>query len=146
LSQVAWGRAEAWRCAVVVRVARREKRRAGGAKPRRDLPSRSELRLDRNIVCMTGGSPGRRAMNMNAQQLVIWAVIGIIAGWLASVVVGGGGGLLRYLITGLIGAFVGGFVFNAAGWKLNLGNEWVDQVVVAAIGAIIIVILARLIA
>jgi uncharacterized membrane protein YeaQ/YmgE (transglycosylase-associated protein family) len=87
-------------------------------------------------------------MNRNAQtqQLVIWAVIGIVAGWLASVVVGGGGGLLRYLITGLIGAFVGGFVFNAAGWKLNLGNEWVEQVVVAAIGAIIVVILARLIA
>jgi len=84
--------------------------------------------------------------NVQTQQLVIWAVIGIIAGWLASVVVGGGGGLLRYLITGLIGAFVGGFVFNAAGWKLNLGNEWVDQVVVAAIGAIIVVILARLIA
>ena len=53
---------------------------------------------------------------------------------------------MRYLITGLIGAFVGGFVFNAAGWKLNLGNEWIEQVVVAAIGAIIIVILARLIA
>ena len=85
-------------------------------------------------------------MNMNAQQLVIWAVIGIVAGWLASVVVGDGGGLLRYLITGLIGAFVGGFVFNAAGWKLNFGNEWIEQIVVAAIGAIIIVILARLIA
>jgi len=85
-------------------------------------------------------------MNLNAQQLLIWAVIGIIAGWLASVVVGGGGGLLRYLITGLIGAFVGGFVVNAAGWKLKLGNEWLEQVVIAAIGAIIVVILARLIA
>jgi len=85
-------------------------------------------------------------MNMNAQQIIIWVVIGIIAGWLASVVVGGGGGLVRYLITGIIGAFVGGLVFSAAGWKLNLGNEWLDQVVVAAIGAIIVVILARLIA
>lgn len=84
-------------------------------------------------------------MNVNAQQLVIWAVIGIVAGWLASMLVGGGGGLLRYLITGLIGAFVGGFVFNAAGWKLNLGNEWIDQIVVAAIGAIIVVVLARLV-
>ena len=83
-------------------------------------------------------------MNMNPQQLVIWAVIGIVAGWLASVFVGGGGGLVRYLITGLIGAFVGGFVFNMAGWKLNLGNEWVDQIVVAAIGAIIVTILARM--
>jgi uncharacterized membrane protein YeaQ/YmgE (transglycosylase-associated protein family) len=83
-------------------------------------------------------------MTMNPQQLIIWAVIGIVAGWLASVVMGGGGGLLRYLITGLIGAFVGGFVFNMAGWKLNLGNEWVDQIVVAAIGAIIVTILARM--
>ena len=52
-------------------------------------------------------------MNLDAQKLIIWAIIGIVAGWLASVVVGGGGGLLRYLITGLIGAFVGGFVLAA---------------------------------
>jgi uncharacterized membrane protein YeaQ/YmgE (transglycosylase-associated protein family) len=84
-------------------------------------------------------------MNMNAQQLITWAAIGIIAGWLASVVIGGGGGVLRYLITGLIGAFVGGFVFSAAGWKLNLGNEWIDQIVIAAIGAIIVVIIARVV-
>ena len=85
-------------------------------------------------------------MNMNAQQIIIWLVIGIIAGWLANLLVGGSGGLVRYLITGIIGAFVGGIIFGAAGWKLNLGNEWLDQVVVAAIGAIIIVILARIIA
>ena len=85
-------------------------------------------------------------MNMNTQQLVLWAVIGVIAGWLAHAVVGGGGGALRYLITGLIGAFVGGFVFNAAGWKLKLGNEWVEQTVIAAIGAIIVMLLARLVA
>jgi uncharacterized membrane protein YeaQ/YmgE (transglycosylase-associated protein family) len=84
-------------------------------------------------------------MNMNTQSLIIWAVIGIVAGWLASVVIGGGGGLLRYLITGLIGAFVGGFVFQAAGWKLNLGNEWLEQIVIAFIGAIIVVIIARVI-
>jgi uncharacterized membrane protein YeaQ/YmgE (transglycosylase-associated protein family) len=84
-------------------------------------------------------------MNVDAQKLIIWAIIGIVAGWLASVVVGGGGGLLRYLITGLIGAFVGGFVFQMAGWKLNLGNDWLEQIVVAAIGAIIVVILARMV-
>ena len=84
-------------------------------------------------------------MNLDAQKLIIWAIIGIVAGWLASVVVGGGGGLLRYLITGLIGAFVGGFVFQMAGWKLNLGNDWLDQIVIAAIGAIIVVIIARIV-
>ena len=84
-------------------------------------------------------------MNLDAQKLIIWAIIGIIAGWLASVVVGGGGGLVRYLITGLIGAIVGGFVFQAAGWKLNLGNDWLEQILVAFIGAIIVVILARMV-
>ena len=84
-------------------------------------------------------------MTMNTQSLIIWAVIGIVAGWLASVVMGGGGGVLRYLITGLIGAFVGGFVFQVAGWKLNLGNEWLEQIVIAVIGAIIVVIIARII-
>ena len=72
-------------------------------------------------------------------------MIGIVAGWLASVLVGGGGGLVRYLVTGLIGAFVGGFVFSAAGWKLSFGNEWLEQIVIAAIGAIIVVILARIV-
>jgi uncharacterized membrane protein YeaQ/YmgE (transglycosylase-associated protein family) len=84
-------------------------------------------------------------MNMNTQQIIVIVVIGIVAGWLAGLV-GGGGGLLRYLITGLIGAFVGNFVFSTAGWKLNLGNELVEQIVVSAIGAIIVVILARAIA
>jgi uncharacterized membrane protein YeaQ/YmgE (transglycosylase-associated protein family) len=84
-------------------------------------------------------------MNMTPQQLIIMAIIGIIAGWLASLVVGGGG-LVRYLITGLIGAFVGGWIFSAAGWRLNLGNEIVEQIVTAAIGAIVLVLLARLIA
>jgi len=84
-------------------------------------------------------------MTANTRQLLIWALIGLIAGWLASLVVGGGG-LLRNLIIGVIGAFVGGFVFSAAGWKLNLGNEWLEQIVIAAIGAIIVVILARVIA
>jgi uncharacterized membrane protein YeaQ/YmgE (transglycosylase-associated protein family) len=84
-------------------------------------------------------------MKLDTQQIIVMVVIGIIAGWLASLVVGGNG-VLRYLITGIIGAFVGGFVFDAAGWKLNLGNTLLEQVIVAAIGAIIIVILARLIA
>ena len=84
-------------------------------------------------------------MNMNTQQIVTIVVVGIVAGWLASLVVGGGG-ILRYLITGILGAFVGGWLFSAAGWKLNLGSEIVDQIVISAIGAIVLVLLARLIA
>lgn len=84
-------------------------------------------------------------MNMNAQQLIIMAVVGIVAGWLASLFVGGPSGILAYLITGIIGAFVGSWIFNAAGWKLNLGSDMVDWIVTSAIGAIVVVILARII-
>ena len=85
-------------------------------------------------------------MKMNTQQIIIWVVIGIIAGWLGNLVTGGEGGLLRYLITGVLGAFVGGLLFSTAGWKLNLGNEWLEQTAIAAIGAIIVIVLAGIIA
>lgn len=82
---------------------------------------------------------------MDVKNILIWCVIGLIAGWLASRVIGGGG-LVRYLITGLIGAFVGGFLFNMAGISINVGNAFVNQIIVAAIGAVVVVLIARVIA
>jgi uncharacterized membrane protein YeaQ/YmgE (transglycosylase-associated protein family) len=84
-------------------------------------------------------------MNLNTQQLITMAVVGIVAGFLAGVLVGGGG-LLWSLIVGLLGGVVGGWLFNAAGWRLNLGNELVEQIIVSAVGAIVLVLLSRLIA
>ena len=83
-------------------------------------------------------------MTMNAQQLIILAVVGIIAGFLASFVVPGPRGLLGYLIAGLIGGIVGGWLFNAMGWKLNLGNDIVEWIATSAIGAIVVLLVARL--
>ena len=51
---------------------------------------------------------------LHTESLVAILAIGLIAGWLASLIVGGGG-LLRDLITGLIGAFVGAFILRAFG-------------------------------
>lgn len=82
---------------------------------------------------------------MDAKNILIWCVIGLVAGWLASFIVGGGG-LVRYLLTGLIGAFVGGFLVKATGININLGNAWVNEIVVAAIGAIVVVVIARILA
>lgn len=82
---------------------------------------------------------------MDIKNIVIWCVIGLIAGWLASLLIGGGG-LIRYVLTGLIGAFVGGFLFNAAGINVNLGNTFINQVVVSAVGAVIVVLIARALA
>lgn len=82
---------------------------------------------------------------MDARSIVIFVVIGLVAGWLASFVVGGGG-LVRYIVTGLIGSFVGGFLFGALGIRLGIGNALVEQILVAAVGAIVVVLIARVIA
>lgn len=81
---------------------------------------------------------------MPAQSLIIFLLIGLVAGWLASFVVGGGG-LIGYLISGVIGAFVGPVVLNALGIEFEIGGPLVTQILVSAIGAIIVVLVARLI-
>ena len=83
-------------------------------------------------------------MTMNAQQLLIWAVVGVVAGWLAHLVVGGPTNVLGYLIAGIIGSLVGSWIFNVAGWKLNLGNDIVEWVITSAVGAIVLILLAKL--
>ena len=65
-------------------------------------------------------------MDSQTRDLVVFAIIGIIAGFLASLVVGGDG-LVRYLITGIIGAFVGGYLFRALGINLGIGNAFVSK-------------------
>ncbi|MEO1702142.1 MAG: GlsB/YeaQ/YmgE family stress response membrane protein [Pseudomonadota bacterium] len=82
---------------------------------------------------------------MDVKALAIMAVIGVVAGFLASLVVGGAGSLLGYLIAGVLGAFVGGFVFNALGIKLSVGNPLVSQIITSTVGAMIVIIIARFI-
>lgn len=83
-------------------------------------------------------------MDQKTQAIVIFLVIGLVAGWLASLVVGGGN-LVQYLISGVLGAFVGGYLLNVLGISLGIGNALVSQIVTSTIGAIVVVVLARLI-
>ena len=83
---------------------------------------------------------------MDRRTLTVMAIIGIVAGWLASFIVGPSGwGLMGYLVSGVLGAFVGGYALNAAGINLGIKNQFASQIVTATIGAIIVVILARII-
>lgn len=84
-------------------------------------------------------------MNITAQGLVAIAVIGLIAGWLASLLLGGSGGLIRYLIIGVIGSFAGGMILNAVGINLGIRNAFVSQVATATIGAVVVLAIARII-
>jgi uncharacterized membrane protein YeaQ/YmgE (transglycosylase-associated protein family) len=45
-------------------------------------------------------------------SVIAWIVIGLLAGWLATRIMGGRGGLMRNLAVGLVGAIVGGFLFE----------------------------------
>jgi len=84
-------------------------------------------------------------MNIETRALITFLIIGIVAGFIASLAVGGSG-LVRYLITGVIGAFVGGYLFDVLGIDLGIKNRIASQIVTASVGAIVIIVLARLIA
>jgi len=80
---------------------------------------------------------------MDARSLLIFLGIGLLAGFLASLIVGGGG-LVTYLISGVIGSFVGGYLFSALNIKLPIRNALASQIVTSTVGAIIVLLVARL--
>jgi uncharacterized membrane protein YeaQ/YmgE (transglycosylase-associated protein family) len=91
-----------------------------------------------------------RRINMFADVLLqpggilAWLVVGLIAGWLTGLVMRGGGyGIIRDVILGLIGAFIGGLIFSA--FTAGEYGFW-GSVGVAFIGAVILVFIVRLIA
>jgi uncharacterized membrane protein YeaQ/YmgE (transglycosylase-associated protein family) len=81
----------------------------------------------------------------DTRSILIFLGIGLLAGWLASLILGGGG-LLTFLISGVIGAFVGGWLFGALNINLPIRNPFVSQIITSTVGAIIVLIVARLIA
>jgi uncharacterized membrane protein YeaQ/YmgE (transglycosylase-associated protein family) len=78
---------------------------------------------------------------LDPMGLLLWAVVGIVAGWLAGFAMKGGGyGLLGDLIVGLIGALVGGFIFSLFGAEYG---GLVGSILVAFIGACILIAVVR---
>jgi uncharacterized membrane protein YeaQ/YmgE (transglycosylase-associated protein family) len=72
----------------------------------------------------------------------IWLVIGAIAGWLASVIVKGGGlGLIGDIIVGLIGAVIAGYVLPMLG--IYSGGGLVAAIINAVIGAVVFLVIVR---
>ncbi|MET0388317.1 MAG: GlsB/YeaQ/YmgE family stress response membrane protein [Polyangiales bacterium] len=81
---------------------------------------------------------------MTIETILLWIVIGLIAGWLASAVVGGGYGLVGDIVVGVVGAFLGGILFRATGAGVPFGGI-AGTIFVAFIGAIVLLLLLRLI-
>jgi len=76
---------------------------------------------------------------------IIMAVNGFIAGWLASLLLGGGG-ILRNIFVGIIGAFIGGALVqaNLLNLPFNFGS-WGNQIIISTIGALIVIVIARIV-
>jgi uncharacterized membrane protein YeaQ/YmgE (transglycosylase-associated protein family) len=78
-------------------------------------------------------------------NLIWWIVVGLVAGVLASLVVGGVGyGILGDIIIGIVGAFIGGWLFTALGVASPIGGL-AGTILVAFIGAIVLIFIIRLI-
>ena len=81
---------------------------------------------------------------MTWQTVAVVLVFGLVVGWLASLIVGGGS-LVKYILWGLLGSVVGGILVPALGLQINLGHPLANSVVVATLGAVVLVAVARLV-
>jgi uncharacterized membrane protein YeaQ/YmgE (transglycosylase-associated protein family) len=81
---------------------------------------------------------------VSAETFLLWVAIGLIAGWLASAVVGGGYGVVGDIVVGVVGAFLGGWLFHALRIASPLAGL-PGTIFIAFIGAVVLLLLLRLI-
>ena len=78
-------------------------------------------------------------------DILTWIIVGLVAGVLASMVMGGTGyGLIGDIIIGIVGAFVGGWILRALGTSVPVGGL-PGIIIVAFIGAVVLLFILRLI-
>nr|WP_041321091.1 GlsB/YeaQ/YmgE family stress response membrane protein [Hyphomicrobium denitrificans] len=81
---------------------------------------------------------------MDLQSLIVWLLIGAIAGWLAGQIMKGGGfGLVGDIIVGIVGAFIAGVLFPRLGFAF--GNPLVGSIIAAVVGACLLLFILRLV-
>lgn len=81
---------------------------------------------------------------MSVESLLIWLLIGAIAGWLAGVIVKGYGfGLIGNIVVGIVGAFIGGWLLGQLG--LFAGSGIIGSIIGATVGAVILLLIIRLV-
>jgi uncharacterized membrane protein YeaQ/YmgE (transglycosylase-associated protein family) len=81
---------------------------------------------------------------MTIESLIIWLIIGAIAGWLAGQIVKGYGfGLIGNIVVGIVGAIIAGWLLPSLG--IVIGGGYVAAVINAVIGAVILLVVVGLI-
>ncbi len=83
-------------------------------------------------------------MSLSNESLLVILFVGVIAGWLASHLVRGGGfGLIGDLVLGVIGAFIGDWLLPRL--NIHLGVGTLALIINATIGAIVLLVIVRLV-
>ena len=78
------------------------------------------------------------------QGIILWLIIGAVAGWLAGKIVEGTGfGLIVDIIVGVVGALIGGWLAGVLG--IDIGGGLIGSLIVAVVGAVILLFALRLI-
>lgn len=80
---------------------------------------------------------------MDLTSFILWLVIGGAAGWIAGMVMKGGGfGLFGNIVVGIIGAVLGGWLFAILG--VTVGGGILGSLIVATVGAVLLLFVAGL--
>ncbi len=83
---------------------------------------------------------------MDLTTILIWIVVGAIAGWLAGLVVNKESGLsVRDIVVGILGAIIGGFLYNQFGAAGAVTGINVGSILVAFVGAVVLLLIIRLV-
>ena len=83
---------------------------------------------------------------MTLENVVVYIVVGLIAGFLASrIVLGKGRGWLMDILIGIVGAIIGGWLANQLHIQVNLGPDILNKIIIAFVGAVILLLIWRLI-
>jgi uncharacterized membrane protein YeaQ/YmgE (transglycosylase-associated protein family) len=78
-------------------------------------------------------------------SLIVILIVGIVAGWLAGQIMRGSGfGLIGDLVVGIIGAFIGTWLWDVLHLP-TIGNFWINAIVIATAGALVLLLILRLI-
>jgi uncharacterized membrane protein YeaQ/YmgE (transglycosylase-associated protein family) len=78
--------------------------------------------------------------------IIAWIVLGAIAGWITNMIMGGGEGVIATIILGIVGAVVGGWLAGTVLKVADVTGVNVESIVVAVIGAVIVVAVYRMVA
>ncbi len=82
---------------------------------------------------------------MTLETVLLWIFVGLISGWLAAKVTGGGLGVIGDIVVGIIGAFIGGWLLPKLGVHLGGMTPIVATIVSATIGAVVLLLVLRLV-